>query len=169
MWNCKKELIKELEKINNENNQEVVVDLDNKLNDIRKEKEDLIKLKELLNQEGMLIDITDVYVYEPNDDNVKYLVKLEDRHYLKTSNYFTSHLIDIFSNNELYKEVCKFDSIKIKGMNKLFGKIIPLHKYEPAILAYPDKLVPEYILRQIYYNINNINLDAPILRKKKEK
>ena len=160
--NRKKDLIKELDNINNKNNKEVINYLDEKLDNIRKEKEELIKLKNLLYNDNKTINITNVYVYEPDNENIKYIVKLVERNFRSPMTV----LCDIFSNNELYEEMNNISNIKIRGISKCWGKITPIYKYEPALLAYPEKLVPEYVLREIYYNINNIDLNAPILRKK---
>ena len=142
-------------------------ELDLKLEEIKKEKEELLKIKEVLEDINLKIDISDVYVLEMK--GIYYLVYKQEKeivgiNYLKGScNGYESTLIDIFSK----KVILKRDSIKKIHRNDVmcddindFGgrysiELIPICELEPSLLVYPNKQVPEYILIQLYYKLNN--------------
>lgn len=149
----KKELLNALEKINNENKNEIIITMENKLNEIRKEKESLLKLKEIMNKDSKVINISNVYVYEK--DSIKYLVYTSERPV--TPHFIRLSFIDIFSSNEIDFKL-QNKSSEIQNAEKIENRF-------PSLLVYPDKLVPEYELRELYYGINNIDINTPILKK----
>lgn len=141
--------------------------LDSRLNDIKREKEELQNLREILNNTKDLVDITNVYVFE--HDSFKNIVDLKEIN-LGTANLAVKvDLYDIFSKNKIDTFLGKrIGQIENYGIKEDYGKITKIEKVEPALLAYPSKLVPKSLLQEIYYNVNNIDISAPILRKRIE-
>ena len=142
-----------------------------KLLELKKEKKELLKIKELLEDKTAKIDISNVYVW--NFDGISYLVRyytkpiegisLNDTIILR--DYFESTLIDIFSEQVVYKkyspqlikerELVKDLSVRYTNKYASFKHILDVDR---ELLAFPDKKVPKYILQKKYYSLNNIDI-----------
>ena len=155
--------------------------IENKLLEIKREKEELLKIKEILEETTPTVDISNVYVWEYN--GISYIV----RYYVKPivgnvlggagsiRNGFESTLIDIFSENTIYKkystgliqerELVKNVDGTYSNKHARFNYITEIDR---RLLAYPDKKVPKYILQQDYYALNNIDI-SKIKKKSKDK
>ena len=48
-----------------------------------------------------------------------------------------------------------------------FAYFYPIHEVDRNLLAYINKQVPLYILQQLYYRLNRIDVNAKILKKEK--
>ena len=48
-----------------------------------------------------------------------------------------------------------------------YAFLIPLHEVDNNLLAYTNKQIPIYILQQLYYKLNNVNVNALTLTQKK--
>ena len=138
---------------------------------LRKEKEELLMIKEMLEDKSPKVDVSDVYVWEYN--GISYLVRC----YVKTMvgnalggvgpirNGFESTLIDIFSEQLVYKK-CSTQLIKEKELVKdVYGKYTDkcasfrhILEVDKSLLVYADKRVPKYVLQQDYYLLNNIDI-----------
>ena len=162
MFGCKKQL----KKIEEEKMQLLLI------------KEQLLHIKQYLDDNSPKIDISNVCVLFKDD--IYYIVKRYDENItgmwagVITEGYKTT-FVDVFSNNIVYewKNKSQMNQTAIVGAGE-FGcthiceiKIFSLENYERGVLAFPDKKVPLYVLEQIYYNINGVDLSAPILRKQK--
>lgn len=144
-------------------------------------KEQLSHIKEYLDDNSPRVDISNVCVLFKDD--VYYIVKRYDENITgmcasvgRNIQGYKTTFIDIFSNNIVYewKNQRKMNQTALVGVGE-FGcthvcevRIFSLENCERGVLAFPDKKVPLYVLEQIYYNINGVNLSAPILRKKKQ-
>ena len=85
---------------------------------------------------------------------------------ISTRFYYIIRVYTIEFAKELVKEKV-LNEIDFKLQNKS-SEIQNAEKIEnrfPSLLVYPDKLVPEYKLRELYYGINNIDINTPILKK----
>lgn len=154
--------IKDEEKLNNYKKELISI-----LTHIKTEKEELMKIREILTNKDNLINITNVYVFE--NEGFKYIVDLKETKLGTLNNAVKTEFYDVFSKNKLHLELGKYiEQIKNYGINEYSGKVTKIEIVEPALLAYPNKLVPSYVLQQIYYQINSIDLNAPVLKKIKK-
>ncbi|MBQ9072147.1 MAG: hypothetical protein IJY25_03210 [Bacilli bacterium] len=151
-----------------------IEEIEEKLQTIRHEKEELLKIKEMLDDVSPKIDISDIYVWQHN--NISYIV----RQYIKPivgnclggagplRHGFESTLVDIFNNNVIYKKsskglidkkqlMKKEDGTYLEGSSQYayFNHILDVDR---SLLVYPDKKVPLYVLQQTYYKLNNIDI-----------
>ena len=150
-----------------------------RLQEIEKEKQELLFIKQQLEDITPKVDISNIYVWKEN--RIYSIVKLDIQKIRGTCAFlggkevdgYESTLIDIFSNNVIYQK----DSIeKIKREEYIPGKelgqghdalVLPIHEVDKNILAYTDKKVPLYVLQQLYYKLNNIDINAYALKKQK--
>jgi len=115
-----------------------------------------------MDEEASYIDITDVYFVEL--EGVKYIARLENPHKL------LHKFVDVFAYIEVWSGIGhtfpeaadRYTNINNKSL--IYKRI---KECEPALLAYPDNLVPDYVLKQIYFNKNSIDLNNLILKKEK--
>ncbi len=73
---------------------------------------------------------------------------------------YDSSLVDIFTNEVVY---FKRDCERIKMKEYIYEKnnyayITQLYEFNKNILVYPDNKVPLYVLKRIFYQINNIDI-----------
>lgn len=143
--------------------------------ELQKEKEELLRLKEIMESSHPKIDITYVYVFE--EHGFSYIV---ESHATKIrarllngkgpmADGYESTLVDIFTKKIVYKKT----SLELINMKeKIFedetfkyfhyADITPICEKEPNLLAYTDKKVPLYVLQRLYYKLNNIDLSSPL-------
>lgn len=142
---------------------------------LKKEREQLAKIQEIMKNTNNIetIDISNVYVWRKK--NIYYLVDLKEEKAIEKGNSEMEYhgykitLTDIFSEKIIYE---KFSSYKIERMQEVveLGEVFntyltPICEREHDLLVYADKKVPKYILLQLYYNLNNIDLTEPTLKK----
>lgn len=141
-------------------------------------KQELLFIKEQLDDSTPKIDISNVYVWKTQ--HLYSIVKLEIKkiHGItflgKEADGYQSTLIDIFSNNIIYQK----NSIKPIQKEEYFSDnvlenthhafLLPLHEVDKNILAYANKKVPLYVLQQLYYKLNNVDINAYVLKKEKD-
>ena len=157
-------------------------ELEKKLDEIKKEKEalqkereQLLKIQEMMKNTNNIetIDISNVYVWRKK--NVYYLVNLKEEKAIEKGNSeieyhgYKATLTDIFSEKIVYE---KFSSYKIEKMQEIveLGELYntyltPIYEFDRNLLVYADKKVPKHVLLQLYYNLNNIDLTEPTLKK----
>ena len=156
----KSKLKNELAKyITKENKEDLIDSIDKRLNEIRQEKNELNKLKDLMDNEAKLIDITTVYIVEI--DNIKHLA------YLEMPMAKACRFKDIFSNEDVWRGLGSNLDEALDRSHSKPTSVARLKEVEPTVLAYPNNLVPDYVLKQIYYSLNNVDLNNPILKKEK--
>lgn len=137
---------------------------DYKLQMLEKEKQQLQRIKEMLNNASLEIDINDLYVW--TIDNTCYIVRETVTPCTIRKNIgvelinsgFKSTLIDIFTNEIIYckesRDLIKREEVMYTG-NK--GTCVPIIE-KCALSNFPNKKVPLYILKHLYYKLNNIDI-----------
>lgn len=154
--------------------------IEEEIKKLKKLKEELLFIKNNLDDKSPKVDISDVYIWEV--DSIYNIVKLQEEKIVgyrvggfgrKVSGYkgYKSILIDIFTNKEIYRKE-NIDKIGDREPCRVNGRVewsffYPIYKAEPALLAYVDKKVPLYVLQQVYYKLNNVNLGSNVLKKQK--
>jgi len=154
----------ELSKYITKDKEEDILDIiDKRLYEIKLEKEELNKLRNLMNEEANYIDIKDVYVVQVN--NIKYIARLERPHKM------LHRFVDVFNYVEIWSQVGSTFDDAVRRHNKHYDEPLNyqnIKEAEPALLAYPDNLVPDYVLRQAFYKQNEVDLNSPVLKKGKD-
>lgn len=159
-------------------NKKVLKSIEAKLKELEYEKKQLMIIKSQLEDISPKIDISDVYVFEKK--GIYSLVKLKVENiqgynfsgYGKLVNGYKTTLIDLFNNEVVYQKQ-SIDKMNEKEYisretiydDSYFVYFYSIYKFAPYLLAYPDKKVPLYVLQQLYYNLNDVNLDYNILEK----
>lgn len=142
------------------------------------EKQELLFIKEQLEDSTPKIDISDLYVWEEN--GLYSIVRLNVLNIRGVTwsglgverNGFESTLTDIFTNEITYKK-CATKLITSKQWvnhgnsytEGYYAFLTPIYKVDKNILAYTDKKVPLYVLQQLYYKLNNVDVTAYVLKK----
>ena len=159
-------------------NKKILKEIQDEKEHLEKIKEELLFIKNQLEDTTPKIDISELYVWEENGlySIVKLDVKnIRGRAYFGLGleeNGFETTLIDIFTNNIVYHR-CAIERIKSKQWvnygssteDGYYAYLYPLHKVDNNILAYTNKMVPLYVLQQLYYKLNNVDVNAHILKK----
>mgnify|MGYP003502473020 CR=1 FL=1 len=88
----------------------------------------------------------------------------------KIKGYKTT-LINIFDNSIVHQKKSTYELFREENIFDDDNKshpitCYPIYEVEPSLLAYADKKVPMYVLEQIYFRLNNINVNSPNLIKK---
>ena len=150
---------------------------------LEKEKQELLFIKNQLEETTPKIDISNVYIWE--EQEVCSIVKLEIKK-LKPNTLeeekagtvrYLSTLTDIFTNNIIFKKESTETIKEVQWIIKenyeedfvggYYAFLSPLSESDKNILAYTDKKVPLYILQQLYYRLNKIDISDYILKKEK--
>ena len=140
---------------------------------LKKEREQLLKIQEMMKNTNNIetIDISNVYVWRKN--SVCYFVELKEEKTTKKIhqglelNNYNLTLTDIFSKKIIYETSCKIERyFEVEELGIAYKTYLtPICEREHNLLVYADKKVPKYILLQLYYNLNNIDLTEPTLKK----
>ena len=145
---------------------------------LEKLKEELLFITNNLETTTPKIDISNVYIWEEN--GLYSIVKLNIENIRgatwnglgRVKDGYKSTLTDIFTNQIIYTKksvnlISQEQWIMSSDENTPghFAYLFPIYKLEPDILAYADKQVPLYALQQLYYKLNNVNLNNKILKK----
>lgn len=154
----------ELSKYITKDKEEDILDIiDKRLYEIKLEKEELNKLRNLMDEEANYIDIKDVYVVQVN--NIKYIARLERPHKM------LHRFVDVFNYVEVWSQVGSTFDDAVRRHNIHYDEPLNyqnIKEIEPALLAYPDNLVPDYVLKQVFYIQNDVDLNSPVLKKEKD-
>lgn len=148
---------------------------------LKKEKEELLFIKEQLENTTPKIDISNVFVW--NDKNTYSIVRLDVQNirgktlggFGEEVDGFYSTLTDIFTNQIIYEKssTCKIQSkerivFSIHNKDNYYAYLYPIYRFDNNLLAFVDKKVPLYILQQLYYELNNIDVNAYTLKKEND-
>ena len=148
-----------------------------KLQELKKE---IINIQNILEDKSPKIDISNTFVF--HIDGIYHFVNKEMIPIIgntltkKNANGYHIILRNIFGENIIYEKF-SLQSIDrkefIDNNNKFYFKdlyayFFPIHELEHSLLTYVDNLVPTYVLQQLYYKVNGINLNAHILKKKND-
>lgn len=135
-------------------------ELKEKINQLNTQKKRLLFIQDNLNNEDSKIDISNVYIWHNGSENriVRLHVSRTAPQYMQYG--YDSSLVDIFTNEVVY---FKRDCERIKMKEYIYEKnnyayITPLYEFNKNILVYPDNKVPLYVLKRIFYQINNIDI-----------
>ena len=143
---------------------------------LEKLKSELLFIKQNLEDMTPKIDISDLYIWSENGLNsiVRLNVKkIHGRSIFGQEDGYESTLVDIFSNKTIYTK-CSVDLITSKQWvdksykEGYYAYLTPLHKFDNNILAYADKKVPLYVLQQLYYKLNNVDINGCVLKNNKK-
>ena len=143
---------------------------------LEKLKSELLFIKQNLEDMTPKIDISDLYIWSENGLNsiVRLNVKkIHGRSIFGQEDGYESTLVDIFSNKTIYTK-CSVDLITSKQWvdksykEGYYAYLTPLHKFDNNILAYADKKVPLYVLQQLYYKLNNVDINDCVLKNNKK-
>lgn len=147
---------------------------------LSREKEELLFIKNQLEDISPKVDITNTYIFE--EYGIKHIVNLSIREFFGKDGFgrqckgYESTVIDIFTGNIIYQQS---KTEPLKRENKIYDEInffdstwhyiycYPICEVEKNLMAYTDKKVPVYVLQQLYYKLNNVNVNANILKKNK--
>lgn len=145
------------------NSKKRLEEIENAKKELEYQKQELQFIKDQLADASPKIDISYIHVLEKQ--KIKYLVKLFSEPY--SGNTFKLTVVDIFSGNVIYKKISKEPIYRLDLDDNGFIFCTPICEVIPELLAYPNKQVPEYILQQAYYRLNNVNVNSEILSKAK--
>lgn len=145
--------------------------------DLMKEINELSFIKNELNKTQPVIDITNVYIWYDDEIGIYNIVRYDVRPIVaknifdKLANGYESTLVDIFSNNILYHKLSmtrinyKESVLDDKSYKTHNAYLIPISKVDKNVLAFVDNKVPLYVLQQLYYKLNKVDVKAYILKK----
>ncbi len=128
-------------------------------NEIIKAKNELEAIKQLLEEKCEKIDISNIYVFSYG--GIFYLV------YINKVDSIYNEVIDIFNNQILFNyfrhDIERRQRINMEYNERYNGEdtyatLVPILEDNPDLLIYVDRQVPEYVLQQYLYKLNNINI-----------
>jgi len=146
---------------------------------LAEEKEQLLFIKEQLEDKSPKMDFSNIYVWE--DKGLYSLVRMEVSDFVGRRRSGSgpecighkSILIDIFTGDVVYQKssteyINEYEYIT-NGIIKdsYYAKFYPVWRKDKSLLAYPDKKCPLYVLEQLYYKLNKVDVNSQILKKKK--
>lgn len=160
-------------------NKKILKQIEEAKQQLEAEKQELLFIKEQLEDSTPKVDISNIYVWQ--DKGLYSIVRLNVQKIHgktwggigKETDGYLSTLTDIFTNNIVYQ---KSATEKINRKQYISGKtldegyyayFIPLHDIDRNLLAYANKKVPLYVLQQLYYRLNNVDVNAYVLKKEK--
>lgn len=156
-------------------NKKILEEIKEEKRKLEKEKQELLKLQEIMSSSYPKIDITYLYVCEENGRyhiGKLYEEKIRGRLYGgkgPISNGYEATFVDIFNQNIIFKKgsrdrigrkVCIFEDDTLRNYH--YVHLTPICEIEPNLLAYLDKKVPLYVLQNLYYKLNNIDINSKI-------
>ncbi|MBE6152082.1 MAG: hypothetical protein E7165_02055 [Firmicutes bacterium] len=140
-------------------------------------KEQLIFIQQELNDNSPRIDIDNVYVWEAK--GIYHFVNLHI-HKIQGKTWnglgpvrtgYHSILTDIFTDRIIHEKesldlICEKEFVKSKNYksSNYFAYFYPIYELNHNLLGYADKKVPLYILRQLYFDVNEINMKSKVLQ-----
>lgn len=148
-----------------------------RLQELEKEKQELLFIKQQLEEVTPKIDISDIYVWEENGIYNIVQLNIQKCHGINPFGQevdgYISTLIDVFSNKIVY-EKSSTNTIKSKELiydrkkvkDSYYAYFYPVYQADRNLLAYADKKVPLYVLQQLYYRLNHINIKSYGLKEK---
>ena len=149
--------------------------LEEKRKELEKEKQELLFIKQQLNDNSPKIDISNVYIWKYKD--IYSLVYLNEKEILgidivnRERNGYSSTLTDIFSDEIVYKK-SSLDRIQAQELitnprdrYSSYAFLYSIYEYDKNLLAFTDKKVPKYLLQQLLFKLNNVNVDSYTLKK----
>ena len=160
-------------------NKKILQDIEIAKKELEQQKAELQFIKAQMTDTSPKIDITYVHVFRKH--GINYFAKLYiepgvgENGFGVTVKGYRSKLVDIFTNQVIH-EKHSIDPLQREEtiyeqppyiFNECIITCTPICEVIPELLAYPDKQVPEYVLKQAYYNLNNVNVNSKILRKEK--
>ena len=156
-------------------NKKILEEIKEERRKLSEEKEEILKLKEIMTSSYPKIDIS--YVYLCEEKGIYYIGKLYEKKIKgrlyggkgPLSDGYEATFVDIFNKNIIFKKgsrdkigrkVCIFEDDTLRNYH--YVHLTPICEIEPNILAYLDKQVPLYVLQNLYYKLNNIDINSKI-------
>lgn len=138
---------------------------------LNKEKQEILEIENQLSKSIPKISISNLYlVLEHGVVRIGRLnVKSTTDYRGKIQHY--SVMTDIFNNDIIFEKYRKVDyEVFISSLlleEKHYIYLQPLYKVWEDILLYDDEKIPLYTLQQIYYELNELDVDDVLLKKHK--
>ena len=126
--------------------------------EIIKAKNELEAIKQLLEDKSKKIDISNTYIFTYG--GLSYLVNLEtiDSVHYNLRDIFNNQIIfNIISRGGNERQIYMRSNQNFNGQDE-YADIYPILEDNPDLLIYVDRQVPEYVLQQYLYKLNNINI-----------
>ena len=126
--------------------------------EIIKAKNELEAIKQLLEEKCEKIDISNTYIFTYG--GLSYLVNFEtiDSVHYNLRDIFNNQIIfNIISRGGNERQIYMRSNQNFNGQDE-YADIYPILEDNPDLLIYVDRQVPEYVLQQYLYKLNNINI-----------
>jgi len=126
--------------------------------EIIKAKNELEAIKQLLEEKCEKIDISNTYIFTYG--GLSYLVNLEtiDSVHYNLRDIFNNQIIfNIISRGGNERKIYMRSNQNFNGQDE-YADIYPILEDNPDLLIYVDRQVPEYVLQQYLYKLNNIDI-----------
>lgn len=133
-------------------------------------KAELLFIKKNLEDTTPKIDSSDLYVWREN--GLSSIVKLTIKNFRGKNGYgiekdgYESTLTDIFTNKIIYTKRSIELITPVQLVNGHYAYLTPIYRFDNNILAYSDKMVPMYVLQQLYYELNGVNISEHLQKQK---
>ena len=128
--------------------------------EIIKAKNELEAIKQLLEEKCEKIDISNIFIFSYG--GISYLVHIinkVDSVYYEVKDIFNNQIIfDYFKHNieRNYRINMEYNE-RYNGVDS-YATLIPIIEKNPDLLIYVNRQVPEYVLQQYLYKLNNIDI-----------
>ena len=125
---------------------------------IIKEKEELEAIKEILEDKSKKIDISNTFIFTYG--SLSYLVNLEtiDSVHYNLRDIFNNQIIfNIISRGGNERQIYMRSNQNFNGQDE-YADIYPILEDNPEFLIYVDRQVPEFLLQQYLYKLNNLDV-----------
>ena len=152
-------------------------ELKEKEEELKEMKEQLLFIEQNMKDTSSKIDISNVYVWCYNGIyslvyiNEKKIVGEDIARTLRDG--YKSTVTDVFSGKVIYEKssISKIESPEIifdsfSNMSN-YAYIYTLYHFDKDLLAFTDNKVPEYILKQLLFKLNNVDVKKYILNNNK--
>jgi len=163
-----------------EKNKKVLEENNKVLENIQKEKEELLEIKRMLEDNSEKVNITNVFLLNRNGHYNFVELKSEkiqgptNRSRGKIVVGYHSELIDIFSRVIIYEKNSVKPIQSEEYMADRYGDcyiayLYPVTMVDKNLLKYVDNMVPKIVLQRLFYKVNNIDItnNKKILSKNK--
>jgi len=150
--------------------QKLILDENKKvLEDIQREKEELLEIKRMLEDSSEKVNITNVFLFERR--GYYNIVELRSEKISGTTSLskgrvvegYHSELIDIFSGVIVYEKsnvspIQREEFISDRYGDCYKGYLYPITMADKSLLKYLDNMVPKIELQRLFYKLNNVEL-----------
>lgn len=150
------------------------------LEDIQREKEELLEIKRMLEDSSEKINITNVFLFNRKGNYNFVELKVEkingptSRSKGRIVDGYHSELIDIFSRVIVYEKRNVYPIQFEETISDRYGVcyiayLTPIILVDKNLLKYVDNMVPKIELQRLFYKINKVDLTNDVKTLKKDK